>query len=75
MPLYEYECSGCGKEFEELVSRADEPVACPHCGAADARRKLSRFAFKSSGGKMKTSVGGSCSTCRPGPGGCSSCGG
>src|SRR5690606_5532042 len=31
MPLYEYTCGGCGKEFEVLV-RGQEKPACPSCG-------------------------------------------
>jgi putative FmdB family regulatory protein len=35
MPIYEYWCHDCDKEFEELrpMSRASEPAACPTCGA------------------------------------------
>jgi putative FmdB family regulatory protein len=35
MPIYEYWCNDCDKEFEELrpMSRASEPAACPTCGA------------------------------------------
>ena len=33
MPLYEYECSSCGRRFEVIQKFADEPVkTCPHCG-------------------------------------------
>ena len=33
MPLYEYECNGCGVRFERLQSINDEPVKeCPECG-------------------------------------------
>ena len=78
MPLYEYECCSCGKEFEELVRNAEERVECPKCGKSKVVRKLSKFAFKCEGGSMRTTAGGggsACSTCRPGPSGCSSCGG
>jgi len=40
MPIYEFECEGCGARFEELAA-AGEPVACPECGAASARRLFS----------------------------------
>lgn len=76
MPLYEFQCEACGKDFEELVRNADEQVLCPACGKDRVHRKLSRFAFKCEGGVMKTTAGGSsCATCRPGPSGCSGCGG
>ncbi len=32
MPIYEYECDGCGYRFERHQSIASEPVKrCPHC--------------------------------------------
>ncbi len=45
MPIYEFECGGCGKRFEELVPAGTERTACPSCGAEDAERRLSQFAF------------------------------
>ena len=34
MPLYEYECSSCGRRFEVIQKFSDEPVkTCTHCGA------------------------------------------
>lgn len=43
MPLYEYQCRACGKDFEILTtSISHQPQAvCPHCGADDARKQLS----------------------------------
>lgn len=40
MPIYEFECGECGARFEELVA-AGKVVACPGCGAANARRLYS----------------------------------
>lgn len=40
MPIYEYECRGCGHEFEQLVRSGDTP-ACPSCRSQDLRRLLS----------------------------------
>ena len=31
MPIYEYKCKKCGKEYEEIMV-ADEIFVCPHCG-------------------------------------------
>jgi putative FmdB family regulatory protein len=77
MPLFEFVCGKCRNEFEELVMHADEEILCPKCGSKKIVKKMSRFAFKAGEGKrMRTSVkrsGSSCSTCRPGPGGCSGC--
>lgn len=36
MPLYEYECGRCTKNFEELVSSAAATTPdCPGCGQSD----------------------------------------
>jgi len=45
MPLYEYECSGCGKRFDRLVSvSAADDAVCPRCGATQVRRLISVIA-------------------------------
>lgn len=41
MPLHEYACTECGHEFEELIRRSGQKVACPKCGAAKVTRKFS----------------------------------
>jgi putative FmdB family regulatory protein len=43
MPIYEFECGGCGERFEELVAAGTEHAACPACGTAGAERRLSSF--------------------------------
>lgn len=40
MPIYEFECEGCGTRFEELVG-AEAAAACPACGAERTRRLYS----------------------------------
>ncbi|MBI3775148.1 MAG: zinc ribbon domain-containing protein [Gammaproteobacteria bacterium] len=44
MPVYEYECTGCG-EFSAIkpMSHATQPCACPHCGTASARKISAPF--------------------------------
>jgi putative FmdB family regulatory protein len=46
MPLYEYQCHDCGKEFEKMVrfSEADQNPACPDCQSQDTKKKISSFA-------------------------------
>jgi putative FmdB family regulatory protein len=41
MPIYEFECEGCGAGFEELVAAGTTTVACPQCGAERSRRLIS----------------------------------
>lgn len=48
MPIYEYACKSCGREFETLVRPGDTP-ACPACAATDLERQLSLPAVHSSG--------------------------
>ncbi len=68
MPMYEYQCSLCGEEFEELVSSttADHEVECPACEReGSAKRKLSTFATSGShtlGSLGSSSVGGGSSS-------------
>jgi putative FmdB family regulatory protein len=45
MPIYEYECEGCGKGSSALLQRFDSPdPACPHCGEPGLHRLVSTFA-------------------------------
>jgi putative FmdB family regulatory protein len=51
MPLYEYQCEACGREFELIRKFSDPPLeACPHCGGK-VRKLFSSPAiqFKGSG--------------------------
>ena len=42
MPIFEYVCNDCNKEFELLVSR-DENVNCPSCSSEHLSKLYSRF--------------------------------
>jgi len=49
MPLYEYECQECGKQFEELQGFKDKPlIMCRFCGGA-VRRLISQTSFSLKG--------------------------
>lgn len=51
MPVYEYQCKGCGHEFEREQRISEAPVKkCPSCGALKARRQISRTSFVLKGG-------------------------
>jgi putative FmdB family regulatory protein len=43
MPIYEFECEGCGARFEELVAAGAE-VTCGECGSERTRRLYSTVA-------------------------------
>src|SRR5438067_6551097 len=47
MPLFEYECRGCGSRFEYLT-RGDQSPACPSCQGVELQKLLSVFAAQSS---------------------------
>src|SRR5262245_5956283 len=46
MPLYEYECRGCGHHFEALVRNSLTP-GCPECNSQNLQRLPSLFAVDS----------------------------
>ena len=48
MPIYEYRCSGCKSEFEQLVRTGDTP-ACPSCGSTSLERLLSLTSVSTEG--------------------------
>ena len=50
MPIYEFECSACGDQFERLQKIADpDPTVCPNCGAERVKRRLTAPAFRLAG--------------------------
>jgi len=70
MPLYEYECRGCGQRFEHLT-RSDRPPVCPGCSSQDLAKLFSVFAAQSSTpAKSTIAPCGSCGS-PDGPGSCS----
>lgn len=50
MPIYAFECEGCGHQFERLQRLADaDPTDCPECTAAQVRRQLTAPSFRLAG--------------------------
>ncbi|MBE7543489.1 MAG: zinc ribbon domain-containing protein [Bryobacteraceae bacterium] len=43
MPMYEYRCTQCGENYEQLrrMSEADAGLVCPHCGSEQVERQIS----------------------------------
>ncbi len=71
MPIFEYQCQNCEKDFEQIILNPKNKVKCPHCQSSKVNKKLSAFSFKSGGkvGAASSSLG--CSSCaRPH---CSTC--
>jgi putative FmdB family regulatory protein len=59
MPIYEYRCKDCGKEYEEIVSvSATEAPPCPSCSSKNTEKKISLSG--NIGGSASGSSGGSC---------------
>ncbi|MDD5476031.1 MAG: zinc ribbon domain-containing protein [Syntrophales bacterium] len=67
MPIYEYRCNACGKEFERLGSMRDRDcdVQCPLCSKVGAEKLMSRCRSKveSSLSDFQAGGGGGCSGC------------
>lgn len=69
MPIYEYKCKGCGKEFEAIVFSSDETCpCCPDCDCQDVDKLMSSGAIRANG--IPTGSGGfNPPACRPSGGG------
>ena len=72
MPIYEYACSACGKEFEKLVRQSSPAPECPDCHSSELRKKLSAFAAPGSSASRAHDMPGPCGSCGhpDGPGAC-----
>ena len=66
MPIYEYRCNHCNKDFECLVFGSEKPE-CPTCNTKDIQKLMSACGFVSKGqggNTVKASAGNSsCSGC------------
>ncbi len=47
MPLYEYQCCSCGREFQVLIMKKDQEsdIVCPDCGDKTLKKLVSRVAY------------------------------
>jgi putative FmdB family regulatory protein len=79
MPLFEYECRGCGNRLEYLTRDGQSP-ACPSCKGVELQKLMSVFAAQSStpaksfaDRPMTASAAAACGSCGDprGPGACS----
>lgn len=71
MPIFEYACADCGREFETLV-RSDTVPECPGCHGTHLNKQLSVFATAESEAKAPALAAGPCGSCGhpDGPGAC-----
>ena len=73
MPLYEYACQECEREFETRIHTGEMPE-CPSCHGSNLQRRLSAFAAHTSGAASTAPpTASACGTCGDprGPGACS----
>jgi putative FmdB family regulatory protein len=76
LPIYEYVCKSCDKQFEALVT-GDRKPRCPGCHSTRLEQQYSAFAVGAQKGKGRfeksTPSDGGCGSCGDprGPGSCS----
>ncbi len=76
MPMYEFRCTSCHREFEELVSAtAKETPSCPACSSTKTEKLMSCCHHSGGGnadyGAAPARSGGGCAGCSGGN--CASC--
>jgi putative FmdB family regulatory protein len=64
MPIFEFVCTQCGENFEELVRSASSTseVICPKCQSQQVKKKISTFAARVVGGGTSYSMSTACNT-------------
>lgn len=83
MPIYEYRCTKCGTDFEDIVGVNDPAPACPECANPKTEKLLSKACFRSGGvvvdggdgvppSSYASGSGSGCAGCSGGN--CASCG-
>lgn len=63
MPIFEFRCKRCEKEFEFFLMRKDEEILCPFCGGEEVEKLISLFGLASSASGGETTSSGACSAC------------
>lgn len=59
MPLYEYQCEGCGTKFEKISSVLEpEPDSCPSCQGSCVKKLISKFAVGGQGDLRESTLHG-----------------
>ena len=59
MPLFEYACRGCGRQFEAFVT-ASRAATCPACQGADLQKLHSSPGMVGTGGRREAEAFSGC---------------
>ena len=70
MPIFEYQCASCGKDFEILVRNSSPAPQCPACSGTELHKKLSAFAAITGAAPARADLPAPCQSCGGGPGTC-----
>jgi len=64
MPVFDYKCNSCGKEFDVFTGTSDstQTPSCPECKSEDVKKSYSSFDFKIAS-KTRPGCGGGCCGC------------
>ncbi|AWZ49697.1 FmdB family zinc ribbon protein [Hathewaya limosa] len=62
MPLIDFKCNDCEKEFFEIVKNSNEEVKCPECNSVNVKRLYKGKFYGKCEGKCNGNCGG-CSGC------------
>ena len=58
MPIYEYKCNDCKKDFEKLVFAGDDKnITCPECKTLNVAKKMSAVSFMGGNSMGKCATG------------------
>lgn len=60
MPMYDFYCSSCSCEFEDMVGPDEACPPCPNCGSTDTERLLSAANLKHGAKPFKVALSGQC---------------
>lgn len=62
MPIFEFQCLKCNKQFEEIVSSSRaQDISCPKCRSRQTRKLISQTC----GVRANTAVGKACGSGAP----------
>jgi putative FmdB family regulatory protein len=73
MPIYEYRCTKCGDDFEEIASLNAPAPECPSCHSPRTEKLMSRACHRTGG--FTHTAGDTTMPSRSSSSGCSGCAG